>query len=114
VTWPPDHDRGIRQQQAGDEPLLLGRGRAVCTQHDDLARTCIATDADLGIEPRICFRLGIGILRQHDDAHRVLARGVIRSLDGFFLFAERCGDDESQHASQGDGSTLFADLHQGL
>ena len=56
----------------------------------------------------------VGLGRDHDDAHRVLARGVVGGLDGLLLVAGRGRDHEGQHAAEGDDAALLADLDERL
>ena len=67
----------------------------------------VAADADLRVET------GLALADREDDhAHRVLARGVVRRLDGLLGDPVAGGDDEGQHATEGDGAALFTHLHE--
>src|SRR6185312_9592527 len=115
LTGPPGHDGSIRQQQPGDEPLLVGGGVSIGLQHDDLARAGIAAHADLGIQARrVTIALPFGLRRDDDDAHRVLARSVVRGLDRLLFVTERGRDDEGEHAAEGDFAALLANLDERL
>ncbi len=108
---PPRDDRSVRQQQARDQALLVGRGLAVGAEDDDLARARVAADADLRVETT--WRLRVAVVLRHDDhAHRVLARRLVRGRDRLFLVAQCRRDDERQHAAEGDGAALLADVHE--
>ncbi len=110
---PPRHDRGVWQQQAHDEALLIEGGIPARTQHDDLARAGVAADADLGIEPGLDRRgLGAGLGRDDDDAHRMLAGCVVGGLDGLLLGTGRCRDDKREHAPECDHAALLAELDE--
>ncbi len=82
-------------------------------EDDDLAGARVAPDADLRVEAAGGLRVP-GVLRHDDDAHRVLARRLVRGRDRLFLVPEGGRDDEGQHAAEGDGAAFLADVHQGL
>ena len=104
---PPRDDRGVGQQQPGDEPLLVGAGGPRDAEHDDLARAGVAADADLRVDPG--RRLDAARLVHDDDhAHRVLAGGVVRGLDGLLRGAALGADHEGEHAAEGDRAALLA------
>ncbi len=74
-------------------------------EHYDLARAGVGAHADLRIELR-AVAVGVGV--HHDDAHRMLARGLVRRLNRIFVDVRGGDDDEREHATEGDRAALFA------
>ena len=106
---PPCDDRGVGKEQPRDETLLAGGRRSVRAQHDDLARSGVAADADLRIE----LRVALDVRDEHDDTHGVLTRRVVGGLDRLLLQTVRRHDDVGEDAAQGHGAALFAHAHEG-
>ena len=108
---PPDHNRGVWQQQTGDERL----GRAGCAtpaaQNNHLGCAGVAAQVDFGVQL-------VGVERVvrdvHDDAARMLVGGANRrahSLAGVALFGE---DHEGEHTSAAEAAVVGAQLAQFL
>ena len=85
---PPGHDRGVGQQQRGDEGLAFLGEFTVPAQHDDLAtlrrprRPGSGRPDGWALEPA----------REHDDPAGVFPAGLVGRLDRFFL-QPGLGDD---------------------
>ena len=112
---PPHHHRGVRQEEPGDESLLVLVHVSIGLEHDDLTRARVPADADLRVEAGVVPVVGVvGRGRDDDDPHRMFTGGVVRRLDRVLLVAEGRRDDEGQHAAEGHGATLLADAHERL
>jgi hypothetical protein len=102
---PPGHDRGVGQQQRGDEGLAFLGEFTEAAQHDDLGRAGVPADPDLRVEAVRRGGTGVG---QHDDPAGVFAAGLVGRLDRFFLEPGFGDHHEGEHPAKGDHAALLA------
>ena len=99
----------VGQQQRDHERVQVALELAGRAQHQHLAGAGVAAEPDLRVQ---VGRAVLGVVRDDDDAARVLAAGVVRGVDRLVGVPVAHRDDERQHASEGDRAALVALLER--